>query len=82
MRLESGFRVPDCSKSTIIRKNEDEVIICQYFIVNFFDVVLFLLSTLVTGPSFMSKSLLVMTIFDFKGFYQKSENRKNRNIPV
>ena len=32
---------------------------------NFFDVVLFLLSSLVTGPSFMSRSSLVMELWQF-----------------
>ena len=44
----------------------------------FFDVVLFLLSSLVTGPSFMSISPLVRNCDNIvlKGIDQKSENRK------
>ena len=43
---------------------------------NFFDGVLFLLSNLVTGPSFMSVSSLVLEFFFQKDIDQKSGNRK------
>ena len=56
----SGIRLPDCSKLIINRKSDSDVTIFQHaIIVNFFGVVLFLLSSLATGPSFMSVSSLV-----------------------
>ena len=44
----------------------------------FFDLLLLLFLSLVTGPSFMSISLLVLELwqFTFKGIDQKSGNRK------
>ena len=52
MRPEYG---PDCPKSAIDRKNNNDVTICQhYVIVEFFYVAVFPLSSLVSGPSFMS----------------------------
>ena len=48
------------------RKNDNDVTTCWHdVIVNFFDVVLFLLSSLVTCPSFMSISLLVLELWTF-----------------
>ena len=59
----SGIKVLDSSKSTINLKNEDDVIIYQLdAIINFFDPVVFLSSSLVTGPSFMSISLLFLEL--------------------
>ena len=53
MRPGSGFRLKIGHKST---KNND-VKICRHdVIINVFDVVMFLLSRLVTGPNFMSIS--------------------------
>ena len=47
--------VPDCSELTIKRKNDYDVFICRHdVIVKVFDIVVFLLSNLVTDPSFMS----------------------------
>ena len=44
-------------------KNDNDVIIFRHDVnVNFFDIVLFLLSSLVTGPSFMSISSLVLEL--------------------
>ena len=55
------IRLLDCSKLAIDLKKNNDVIICwNDVIVKFFDVVLFLLSSLVTGLSFLSKSLLVL----------------------
>ena len=57
------IRLPDCSRLGINRENNSDVTICQHdLIVNFFDVIVFLLSRLVTGPSFMSRSLLVQEL--------------------
>ena len=48
---------------------------------NFFDVVLFRLSNLVTGPSFMAISSLVLELWQF--FYKElTRNPKIRNTPV
>ena len=59
----SGIRLLDCSKLAINWQNVNDVTIFQYdVIVNFFDVVLFLLSSLVTGPSFMAISSLVLEL--------------------
>ena len=52
----SEVRLPDL-------KNNNEVTICQHgIIVNFFDGAVFILSSLVTGPSFMSMSALVLEL--------------------
>ena len=47
----SGIRLPDCSKLVINQNNDDDVTICRHVvIVKVFDVILSLLSSLVTGP--------------------------------
>ena len=62
----SRIRLPDCFKSSINRKNNNEVLICRHDVVaKFFDVVLFPLSILITGPSFMSISSLVLELWQF-----------------
>ena len=48
---------------------------------NFFDVVLFLLSSLVTGPNFMSMSSLVLELWQFSFIRDWPENRKSE-IPT
>ena len=59
----SGIRLSDCSKSAIGQKNDNGIIICWHEIIsNFFDIVVFYLSSLVTDPSFMSISLLVLEL--------------------
>ena len=60
----SGIRPPDCSKLAKISKNDSDVTIFRHDVIVhfFFDVVLFLLSGLVTGPSFMSVSSLVLEL--------------------
>ena len=59
----SGIRPPDCSKLARNPKNDNDVTIFRHGVnVKFFDVVLFLLSSLVTGPSFMSISSLVLEL--------------------
>ena len=59
----SGIRSLDCSKLAKNPENDNNVIICRHNInAKFFDVVLFLLSTLVSGPSFMSISSLVLEL--------------------
>ena len=57
----SGIRLPDCSKLAAYWKNGNEVTIFQHeIIVKFFDVDLFFLSSLVTGPSLISISPIVL----------------------
>ena len=56
------LEILDCSKLIINQKNDNDVTIWQHqtnIIIKFSDVVLSLLSGLVTGLSFMSKSSLV-----------------------
>ena len=66
MDYASGIRLPDCSKLAINHKNDNDVTISPHnAIVNFFDVVLFLSSNLVTGPSFVSLSSLVLELGQF-----------------
>ena len=48
---------------------------------NFFDVVLFLLSILVTGPSFMSISSLVLELLQFSFISDWPEIRKSETPP-
>ena len=57
----SRIRLSDCSKLTINQKNDNDITIFRHdAIVKFFEVVLFLLSSLVTIPSFISISSLVL----------------------
>ena len=68
----SGIRPPNCSKLAINWENENSV--------TFFDVVLFLLSSLVTGPSFMSISSLVLQSWQFS-FIRDWPNIRRSEIP-
>ena len=64
--MHNFFRPPDCSKLAKNPKNGNDVTIFRHDVnINFFDVVLFLLSRLVIGPSFMSISSLVMKLWQF-----------------
>ena len=78
MHPEYGFRIapnrPKITKMTMMSQFFDMASSSFFF---FFDVVLFVLSGLVTGPSFMSISSLVLELwqFYFIGIDQKSENR-------
>ena len=63
---ESGIWLPDCSKLAINWKNDNDATILRHdAIANFFDVVLFFLSSLVTGTSFMSVLSLVLELQQF-----------------
>ena len=74
----SGIQPPDCSKLAKNPKNDNDVTIFQHDVnVNFFDVVLFLLSSLVTGPSFMSISSLVLELWQFSFIRDWPEIRKS-----
>ena len=62
----SGIWLLDCSKLAINWKNDNDVTICRHdTIVKFFDVAVFLLSSLITGPHFMSISLLNLKLRQF-----------------
>ena len=73
----SQIWLPDSSKLFINGKNDNNVTTCQHdVIVKFFDIAVFFLSHLVTGPSFMSISFTgsgVMTIFVCKGLTRNPE---------
>ena len=82
MHPESGFRV-----APINWKNDDDIIICRhYIIVNFFfQVFVFLLSSLVTPPSFMWISLIVLDLRKsllIKGLTKNPEIRSNPCVRV
>ena len=78
----SRIRPTDCSK---LAKNpiiDDDVTISRHdVIVKFFDVVFFLLSNLVTGPSFMSISSLVLELWQFSFIRDWPEIRKSEIPP-
>ena len=59
----SGIQLPDCSKWAINWKNDNDLSIFRHdVLINFFYVVLFLLSCLATGLSFLSISSLVLEL--------------------
>ena len=59
----SGIQLPDCSKLAVNWKNGNDVTIFRHGVSsNVFEVALFLLSSLVTGPSFMPISSLVQEL--------------------
>ena len=69
----SGIRLPPCSTFAINQKNDDDVTICQHdIIVKIFEIVLFLLPSLVTGPSFITCFGLT-AIFLYQGFIRNLE---------
>ena len=71
----SGIRPLDCSKLAKNPKNDNNVTIFRHdVIVNFFDVVLFLLSSLVTVQvSCIITGSVIMAIFVYKGLTRNSE---------
>ena len=74
----SEIRLPDSSKLVVSWKNNNVVTISQYnVIVKFFDVFLFLLSCLVTGPTFMSISSLILELLQFPIIRDWPEIRKS-----
>ena len=78
----SGIQPTDCSKLAQNQKNDNDVTIFRNdVIVNFFYVVLFLLSGWVTGPSFMSISSLVLELWQFSFIRDWPEIRKSE-IPL
>ena len=78
--LESGLRTapnwPKIQKMTMTSQFSDMTSSS-----NFFDVVLFLLSSLVTGPSFMSISSLVLELWQFSFIRDWPEIRKSEIPP-
>ena len=65
MKIYKFYRLPkpDCSKLAVKWKNSNDVTILGHdAIAKVFDFVLFLLLSLVTGPSFMSVSSLVLEL--------------------
>ena len=78
----SGIRPPNCFILTKNLKNDKDVTIFWHGVnVTFFDVVLFLLSSLVTGPSFMSISSLVLELWQFSFIRDWPEIRKSEITP-
>ena len=78
----SGIRLWDCSKLAVNRENGNNVTIFRNDIItNFFDVVLFLLLNLLTGPSFMSISPLVLELWKFLFIRDWPEIRKSEIPP-
>ena len=76
------MQLPICSKLAINLKNDNNTIICWYdIIINFFCYCPAFLSTLVTGPSFMSISLLVLQLWQFSFIRDWPEIQK-LEIPV
>ena len=57
------IRLPDCSKLAKYLKNNNDLTINPHdLVITFFDAVLFLLSSIVAGPSFMSISSLALEL--------------------
>ena len=78
----SGIRLLDLSKLFINWKNNNDFTIYWHdAIVNFFDVVLFLLSSLVTGPDLLSTSLLVLEVWQFTFFIKDWSEIRKSEIP-
>ena len=73
---------PDCSKLAVNWKNSNGPTICWYdLIVNFFDVVLFLFSSLGSGPNFMPLSSLVLELWQFLFIRDSPETGKSEITP-
>ena len=61
-----GNLLPDCSKLAVNWKNDDDVTIFRHdVLIELFNVVLFLLLSLVTNPSFMAISSLFWSYDNF-----------------
>ena len=59
MDLASRIWLPDCWKLVINQKDNNDVILCRHGVtVNFIDAIVFLLPSLVSGPSFILMSFL------------------------
>ena len=78
----SGIRLPDCSKLAKNKENDNDVTICWHDVSsNFFDVVLLLLSGLITGPSFMSILWLVLESRSFS-FIRDQKSPEIRKLEI
>ena len=78
----SGIRPPDCSKLAKNLEIHNDITISDMMASSTFsDVVLFLLSSLVTGPSFMSISSLVLELWQFSFIRDWPEIRKSEIPP-
>ena len=78
----SGIWLLDCSKLAVKWENSSGTTIFRHdVIVKFYDVVLFLLLRLVTGPSFMSISSLVLELWQFSFIRDWPEIRKSEIPP-
>ena len=62
------IRLSDCSRLAKNRKNENDVTICRHYVITIFVVVLFLSSSLFTGPSFMLISSMVPELYGLNVF--------------
>ena len=79
----SGIRLPDLFKLFINWKNNNDFTIYWHdATVNFFDVVLFLLSSLVTGPDLLSTSLLVLEVWQFTFFIRDWSEIQKSEMPL
>ena len=79
----SRIRLPDYSKLTTNLKNTNDSAICRHnLIINFFDVVIFVLSGLVSGPSFMLTLSLVLKFWQVLAIKDLTKNLEIENIPV
>ena len=78
----SGIRLPDCTKLAVNWKNGNGVtIFWNGVIVKIFNVAWFLLSSLVTGPNFMSISSMVLELWQFPFIRDWPEIRKSEIPP-
>ena len=76
------IRLLDCSRLAINWKTDNDITISQHYVgVSFFDVGLFLLWSLVTGPSFMSISSLFLELRQFSLARDWPELRKSEIPP-
>ena len=76
-RYASGIRLPDCSKLTVNWKNGNDFIIFWHDV----NVVLFLLTSIATGPGFMLISSLVVELWQFLFIRDWPETQKSEITP-
>ena len=82
MHLEYPFRIVP-NRPYKYRKNNNDFVICRHDdIVNFLDFVVFLLSNLGAGPSFMSIFLLMLDLWQFLFLRSLTWNPEIVNTPV
>ena len=74
----SGIKLPDCPKLVVSPEFNNYICWYEVIIIFFFDAAVFLLSSLVTGSSFMSISLLALELNNFRlyGIDQKFGSHK------